>query len=82
MKMARDVIHKMPTYRKFCEENGFITKTGQLSAKAEDLYRFIIKDPTFVESHTGLEDVQIEREIMNYCYRQHKKMRKVLWGSK
>jgi hypothetical protein len=82
MKMARDVIHKMPTYRKFCEENGFITKTGQLSAKAEDLYRFIIKDPTFIESHTGLEDVQIEREIMNYCYRQHKKMRKVLWGSK
>ncbi len=79
MKMARDVMHKMPTYRKFCEENGFVTKTGQLSAKAEDLYRFIIKDPTFVESHTGLEDVQIEREIMFYCYRQHKPMRKLLY---
>ena len=79
MKMARDVVHKMPTYRRFCEENGFVTKTGQLSAKAEDLYRFIIKDPTFVESHTGLEDVQIEREIMFYCFRQHKKMRKGLY---
>lgn len=79
MKMARDVIHKMPTYRKFCEENGFLTANGRLSATAENLYRFIIKDPTFVESHTGLEDVQIEREIMFYCFRQHKKMRKGLF---
>ena len=79
MKMARDVIHKMPTYRKFCEENGFLTKNGRLSATAENLYRFIIKDPTFEESHTGLEDVQIEREIFLYCMKQHKKMRKGLW---
>lgn len=79
MKMARDVIHKMPTYRRFCEENGFLTANGKLSATAENLYRFIIKDPTFVESHTGLEDVQIEREIMFYCFRQHKKMRKGLY---
>ena len=79
MKMARDVIHKMPTYRKFCEENNLLTANGRLSTTAENLYRFIIKDPTFVESHTGLEDVQIEREIMFYCFRQHKKMRKGLW---
>ena len=79
MKMARDVIHKMPTYRYFCEEHGLLTANGKLSAKAEDLYRFIIKDPTFIESHTGLEDVQIEREIMLYCFRQHKKMRKGLF---
>ena len=79
MKMARDVILKMPTYRKFCEEHGFLTANGQLSATAENLYRFIIKDPTFKESHTGLEDVQIEREIMFYCFRQHKKMRKGLY---
>ena len=79
MKMARDVIHMMPTYRRFCEEHGLLTPTGKLSAKAEDLYRFIIKDPSFIESHTGLEDVQIEREIMFYCFRQHKKMRKGLY---
>lgn len=81
MKMAKDVILKMPTYKKFCEANGFITKTGRLSATAENLYRFIINDPTFIESHTGLEDVQIEREIMFYCFRQHKKMRKELYES-
>ena len=79
MKMARDVIHKMPTYRKFCEEYGFLTANGRLSTTAENLYRFITKNPDFVESHTGLEDVQIEREIMFYCFRQHKKMRKGLW---
>lgn len=79
MKMARDVIHKMPTYRKFCEEHGFLTANGQLSTTAENLYRFITKDPTFKESHTGLEDVQIERVIMFYCFRQHKKMRKGLY---
>ena len=79
MKMARDVIHKMPTYRRFCEEHGLLTANGRLSTTAENLYRFITKNPDFVESHTGLEDVQIEREIMFYCFRQHKKMRKGLW---
>jgi hypothetical protein len=79
LKMARDVILKMPTYRRFCEEHGLLTKNGRLSATAENLYRFIIKDPTFVESHTGLEDVEIETQILAYCYKQHKKMRKKLW---
>ena len=79
MKMARDVMHKMPTYIRFCEEHGFLTKNGKPSATAENLYRFIIKDPTFIESHTSLEDVQIEREILWYCLRQHKKMRKGLY---
>ena len=81
LKMANDVISKMPTYRRFCEENGFMTshKTPRPQMKAETLYRFITKDVDFVESHTGLEDVLIEKEILAYCYKQHKKMRKHLW---
>ena len=79
LKMARDVILKMPTYRKFCEENGLLTKNGRLSASAENLYKFITKDTTFVESHTGLEDVLIEKEILAYCFKQHKRMRRKLW---
>jgi DNA polymerase III epsilon subunit-like protein len=79
MKMARDVMHKMPTYRQFCEEHNLLTKNGRLSTTAESLYKFITNNPKFVESHTGLEDVQIEREIMFYCYRQHKPMRKTLF---
>lgn len=81
MKMARDVIAKMPTYEKFCKENGFMTKhsTPRVRVNAETLYKFISKDLNFVESHTGLEDVLIEKEIMAYCYKQHKKMRKLLF---
>lgn len=79
LKMARDVLGQMPTYRRFCEENGYLTKNGQLRFTAEIIFRFISKDNDFVESHTGLEDVLIEKEILAYCYKQHKKMRKLLW---
>jgi len=79
MKMARDVIHPMPSYRKFCEEFDLKTKNGRLSTTAESLYKFLLNDPFFEEQHTGLEDVQIEREILFYCYRQHKPMRKLLY---
>lgn len=81
MKMARDVILPMPTYRRFCEENGYMTKhkTPRPRLTAEILYRFISGDMEFVESHTGLEDVDIERQILAYCFRQHKAMRKGLW---
>lgn len=74
MKGARDVIHKMPTYKKFCENHNYLTKNGRLSTTAENLYRFIINDPGFTEEHRALQDVQIEREIFWYCKRQHKKM--------
>ena len=79
LKMSRSVIGKMPTYRKFCEDNGYITKNNQLRFTAEILYRFISRDNDFIESHTGLEDVEIEAQIMAYCFRQHKAMRKKLW---
>lgn len=79
LKMSRDVLGQMPTYRKFCEEHDFMTKNHQCRYTAEIIYRYITKDIDFVESHTGLEDVMIEKEILAYCYRQHKKMRKELW---
>ena len=79
MKMARDVIAPMPTYKRFCEEHGYITKNNRVQLKAETVYKFITKDLDFIESHTGLEDVMIEKEILAYCYRQHKAMRKKLW---
>lgn len=81
LKMATDVIAKMPTYIRFCEENGFMTKhkTPRPQLTAEVLYRFITNNVDFIESHTGLEDVEIETEIFKYCMRQHKPMRKKLF---
>ena len=81
LKMAKDVVGKMPTYRRFCEENGYMTKhkTPQPRFTAEILYRFISGNNDFIENHTGLEDVMIEKEILAYCFRQHKAMRKGLF---
>jgi hypothetical protein len=77
LQMSRDVIAKMPTFIQFCKENGFMTKhqTPQPQLTAEVIYRFISGDLEFAESHTGLEDVNIELEIYKYCKKQHKSMR-------
>ena len=81
LKMARDVLGKMPTYLEFCKENGFMTKhkTPQPQYTAEVIYRYITKDLDFIEEHKGFEDVEIETEIFKYLVRQHKAMRKNLW---
>lgn len=81
LKMANDVIAKKPMYKDFCEKNGFMTKhsTPRPQLTAEVIYRFITGDTEFSESHTGLEDVEIEIEIFKYCMRQHKPMRKKLF---
>ena len=54
-------------------------KTPQPRFTAEILYRFISGNKDFIENHTGLEDVMIEKEILAYCFRQHKAMRKGLF---
>ena len=75
LKMARDVIGKMPSYKRFCKENELMTKNNQCRFTAEALFRFISRNTDFTESHTALEDVLIEKEILRYCYKQKKKMR-------
>lgn len=76
LKASRSVIAKMPTYVKFCQENGYMTKHNkqQVRLTAEIIYRFITGNNEFIESHTGFEDVQIELEIYKYCKKQHKAM--------
>ena len=80
LKMAEDTICKQKTYIRFCEKNNYLRANGQPRATAEILYRYIIGDNDFCESHTGLEDVLIEKEIFVKCVRQHKKMRKEVWS--
>ena len=76
LKMANDTICKQKTYQKFCKENNYFTKNGKVKATAEILYRYISYQNDFIENHTGLEDVLIEKEIFAKCMAQHKKMRK------
>lgn len=79
LKMAQDTICKQKTYRKWCEENGFMVR-GRPRATAEVLYKYISGNWSFEEDHTGLEDVLIEKEIFARCMAQHKKMRRNVWG--
>jgi len=82
LKLAKQLIATMPTYQKYCRDNGYMTKhkVPQPRLTAEIIYRFITGNNDFVESHTGLEDVMIEKEILAYCYKKHKKMNGKLWA--
>ena len=82
LKMAKSVLGNMPTYKRFCQENGYMTKNGQCRFTAEIITRYITRDKDFVESHTGLEDTLIEKDILAYCIKQHKKMDKLLFSQK
>ena len=81
MKMANDTICKQTHYKEFCYNNGYLTKNGRVRKTAEILYRYISGEHDFVEEHTGLADVMIEKEIFAHCIRQHKPMRKLAFGA-
>lgn len=81
LKMATDTICKQKMYDYFCKSNDYLTahRVPQNRRTAEVVYRYLNNDLGFIESHTALEDVEIEAEIMAHCFKQHKKMRKNLW---
>ena len=80
LKMANDTICKQKSYIKWATNNGYVRKNGTPRATAEILYRYISGDYDFEESHTGLEDVMIEKDIFVQCMRQHKPMRKTVFN--
>ena len=77
--MAKDTICKQKSYKNFCLKHNFLTDKGNLKTSAEVVYRYMTFDKDFTESHTGLEDVQIESQIYSLCRRQKKKMRLHYW---
>lgn len=79
LEMAKSVVKNKPTYKNFCEKKGYLTKNGQVRLTAEILYQFISGKEDFIEQHQGLEDVLIEKEIFQYCVRQHKSMKRSPW---
>lgn len=48
---------------KWALKNGFVSDAGNIKTSAEVAYKYITKNVDFEESHTGLEDVEIETEI-------------------
>ena len=85
LKMSRNTIGKTLDYSKYCKDNNYLTnhKTPQNRLTAEILYRYITDTPNFIESHTGLEDVEIEKDIFAYCLKHGgKNMRRSLFSRK
>ena len=82
LKMANDIYSNQPSYRRYCERHGYMTKhkTPRPRMTAEILHRYLTGNEDFEESHTGLEDVKIESQIFAQCMRQNKKMRKALYN--
>lgn len=70
LKMAREVFKNDEAYAEFCYKNDYLTSRGVRRYTAEILYRFITNDNNFIESHTGLEDVMIEKDIFVECMRR------------
>ena len=81
LKMAQKVFYHDEDYRKFCFENGFVTKhkTPRPQLKAEILYRYITNNTAFEETHKGLEDTSIEKEIFLECIRRNPTVERKLW---
>lgn len=80
LKMSREIFSNNDQYGEFCYNNNYLTKRGQRRYTAEILYRFLINNNDFIESHTGLEDVLIEKEIFLYCINKKKDINGKLWN--
>ncbi len=79
LKMSRNTLKNVEAYDQFCWDNDFITKRGCKRYTAEIIYRFITGELDFEESHTGLEDVMIEKEILKYCLSHNPEFNGKLW---
>lgn len=83
MKMAQDAVCSTRDYKTWAKDRDFVQKNGVPRKTAEMVYRYITGQEDFEESHTGLEDVEIETLIMMHCFseakRRHIKMRTLLW---
>ena len=62
--MACSSILNTESYISFALEHGFVSEHNNIQTSAENAYRYLKNEIDFEESHTGLEDVKIEIEIM------------------
>lgn len=62
--MASQTICSKIDYIKTAIKQGWVSEKGNIQTSAEVVYRYITKQFDFVEEHKGLEDVQIEVQIM------------------
>ena len=60
-------------YRQYCKDNNLTTASGMYyPTNAEITYRFVKKQDDFIESHTAIEDADIECEILAEVFKKVK----------
>ena len=64
IKTLAKKLHNRIDYLLFTDTHNKKTKTGRPSKTAETTYQFIINNPNFIEDHMGLQDCEIELEIL------------------
>ena len=79
LKMSRKIFKDDKNYCAFCTENNYKTANNSNKYTAEILYRYLTNDNSFIESHTGLEDVLIEKEIFVHCVQKNPEIDGRLW---
>ena len=79
LKMSKEVFKDDENYCAFCTENNYKTANNSNRYTAEILYRYLTNDNSFIESHTGLEDVLIEKEIFVHCIQKNPEIDGRLW---
>lgn len=65
--LANNFITNTDEYKDYCETHELFTDSGNYSATAESVYKFIANNNDFIEAHTALNDSQIESEILFVC---------------
>lgn len=80
LKMSRKVLRTNDKYGEFCYNNNYLTKRMCKQFTAEVIYRFLTNNIDFTESHTGLEDVLIEKEIFVFCMAEMPEINGALWS--
>lgn len=59
-------------FRSFCIENNFLTASKKyFSTTAENAFRFCFKDIDFIESHTALDDAEIESKLFSLIVKKN-----------
>ncbi len=71
---ACETLGQQKSFKRFVDENGFLTEKGNRKSGAEVMYRYLRNWLDFVEEHTGYADIEIEAYIMDRVQRQKKKL--------
>lgn len=82
LRMAKTTLGRDKNYKEWCVKNDYLTeKFKKPKMTAEILYRYLTGNDEFMEEHTGLADVMIEKEITAYFLkRDHSSMKKCLFN--